>query len=358
MDGCRSSRFLPLLFVLLVAALVYPLGFWYFHCTSFNGGDEAGYLTALDFAYGKIRSEGFSALPSLSCGMPGSHHMLWPELGLLPMFLFSGNVIVSYRVTLFFFYLLVLLYTFLNVNLICRDKALAIFATCIIGSAPWLVRHAQIFFNEIAWIAAVSAAIYHAQSSDGWRKKLHALAGGIAIALAICVRPMETFVTCFPLACLVVLRSYRRGILDQAAYAAGVAATALILLAARLHDRHTSLNRISHYLAIAGGLCALAMIDWALVRKLRGFKLWVLGAVLPALFFWIPRIQGFYVHARSCTFGSTIKTNPGAIPNANLLDFLKDFLLVFGHENLVFLALLMLALLAARAHSTARKVSA
>ena len=211
---------------LYLAALVYPLVFWYFHCTSFNGGDEAGYLSALDFAYSRIQSEGYSALPSFSRGLPGSHHMLGPELGLLAMFLFAGKVIVAYRATLFFFYLLVLLYTFLNVNLICRDKALAVFATCIIGSAPWLVRHAQIFFNEIAWIAAISAAVYHTYSSDGWQKRVHSLAGGMAVALAICVRPVETFVTCFPLACLVAMRSYRRGIMDQASYAIGVASTA------------------------------------------------------------------------------------------------------------------------------------
>ena len=101
---------------------------------------------------------------------------------------------------------------------------------------------------------------------------------------------------------------------------------------------------MSHYLAIAGGLFALAIIDWAIVRKLRGFKLWIIGAVIPAIFFWIPRIHGFYVHVQACMFGSIMKANPGAIAKANLLDFFKDLLLVVGYENIFSVALLLLSL--------------
>ena len=56
---------------LYFVALVYPLVFWYFHCTSFNSGDEAGYLSALDIAYSRIQSEGFSAWPSRNRSHPG-----------------------------------------------------------------------------------------------------------------------------------------------------------------------------------------------------------------------------------------------------------------------------------------------
>jgi len=334
-------------------ALVCPLVFWYFHCTTFTNGDEAGYLAALDIAYSRIQSEGFSARDPLSRGIPGSHLMLGPELGLPAMFVFSGDVMVSSRVTLFFFYLLVLLYTFLNVNLICRDKVLAVFATCIIGSAPWLVRHAQIFLNEIAWIAAIAAAVYHMCRCDECQKKLHSIAGGLAIGLAICVRPIETFVTCLPLVCLLIARYSRRVTLEQWLYAIIVATAAIVLLGIRLRDSHA---RMTNYLVVVGGLWIFTMISCAMFRNRLGFKLWIMAAVIPALFFWIPRIQPFYVQVFSCTFGNTAKVNPGAIANATLLDLFEAFLLLFGHENFVFLALLLLALLSTRRLSVAKRL--
>jgi hypothetical protein len=333
---------------LYLAALVYPLVFWYFHCTTFKSGDESGYLSGLDAAYSKIQSEGFSALPSLLRGIEGSHVMLGPELGLLPMFLSAGNVIFSYRVTLFFFYLLVLLYTFLNVTLICHDKALAVFLTCIIGSTPWLVEHAQVFYNEIAWIAAILAAVYHTQCCDGWQKKLHSLAGGLAIGLAICVRPMETFVTCLPLACFLIVRFRRRVTFEQAAYAMAVTSAAVILLVLRLRDGNTSSGRLKIYFAIAGGLSALAIIYCAAFRNRLGFKLWTISAVIPALLFWTVRIKDLYVHVYACTFGTMAKVNAGAIPNAHLLDYLKNFMAVLGYDNVAFLAILLLILLYTR----------
>ena len=129
----------------------------------------------------------------------------------------AGNDLkIAASLTLCCFYILLQFYSFQLLRLSTTITAAAI-GSATVTTLPWIVRGSEMFIADIPMVAMMVAAAYHAQRCRNWTSLPHSVALGVALAVAISLRPIEPLpAACTLLAIMFAInfRSKRVGLLD------------------------------------------------------------------------------------------------------------------------------------------------
>ncbi|HEY5313364.1 MAG TPA: hypothetical protein VIK18_12630, partial [Pirellulales bacterium] len=102
----------------------------------------------------------------------------------------GGDLKTATGLALCGFYLLLYVYSFRLLRLFTSFSAAACGAA-IASTLPWILQYSSVFFADVPMVAAMVAALYHAQRCETWTSLPHSAALGVALALAISLRPIE-----------------------------------------------------------------------------------------------------------------------------------------------------------------------
>ena len=334
----------------MILTLVAGRALFHLHDKRDHGGDAAGYMAAMAGGYRSFSQDGpLHLLHLLFRGhLPGSHWMLWPELGLPLLPLVGGDVLVASSLLLVCFYSLLCIYTFLIFLRVAPHPhgwISAASATVLLCGCSWLVGLAGVFLNDLPALCALAAVVYHLQASEQLRRRAHGIALGLWLGFALCVRPLEVGISLLPLlAYVLVSRTTRRQMPRPLVCLLGLATAAAIVILGLGRIRPVWIAASAVPLACVAAVPAL----WLTARRrldeasASAFLSYMLAAILSAGF-WAGRWRDFHKYALSVTFQS--RTNPGDFANPGFDALLPIINYCWTSALAVFCGLVLLALI-------------
>jgi hypothetical protein len=251
----------------------------------------------------------------------------------------GGDLKMATALTLCCFYLLLYVYSFLILRMSTTLSAAALGAA-IVTTLPWILQYSSVFFADVPMVAAMAAALYHAQRCENWTSLAHSAAFGGALALAISLRPIEPWPAVATLLTFLLIAAYkakRIGLADlRLTLIPLVPLMVLTLLGIFAVVRSKSLA--------AGLFCpAIALYVWAWTRSRVPLNRCFAATALTFLggigLWFLPAVRQTWLWAWSCSFGDLNRLYKGV----GQLDFRSAVTTIgtaLGGVQLAFLAAL------------------
>lgn len=332
------------------ALVLLPIGLmavWHQSDRRLPSGDAAGYAAESWALHETFEQQGPAAGLRDLYFRRGWRPILFPALAVPSLAAFGGDVEKALAATLTGIYALLLGYSYLWLRLRLDSLAAGVGACCL-ATLPWVLGAAMAFMAEQAALCCLIAAGYHLERSGAWRSRLHSLASGAALALAFCLRPVESL----PAGALIAVVSIGWGRRQSTITAADVAWAALLtagvttLLCARIL---LVLRSVPLSLLLLLGALILSLAAAARFRLNLRFAGWVVLTLTITALWYLPAARETAGWIYQTSFGEMGQLYPG--PARSLGQSAAAVLTEYSAIPATALAALFLTALAARRRS-------
>ncbi len=230
----------------------------------------------------------------------GWRPIIFPALT-TPFFVLSdGQILLAVGLTQFAVVWLLAGYVFGFLGTMLSPPRAAVGALLIV-STQWIVNFSNVFYSELAWLAAAAGTIFHATSAYNRASLKHFMAGGFWLGLMVALRPAETAVLAIIPSAVLIFREWKGGVIRGADI--GLFAMQLLSVGAAVWMLTLPERNIPIALGLLGISCLIIAVAAKRLTAGRSVLFLLIVAEVIALAWHLPTMRALYLWAYDTSFG-------------------------------------------------------